>query len=62
MHSSIFRRIWLNFMAQYLGFPLFYTFHDFFSDFRLFQPEMHIWCIKIGIALDLHNRILQFRV
>jgi hypothetical protein len=72
MHSSIVRRIWLNFMVQYLGFRLFYTFHDFFfriSDFSSMSTtdetslvEMHIWCIKIGIALYLHNRILQFRV
>jgi hypothetical protein len=62
MHSSILRRIWLNFKAQYLFFRLFYSFHNI-SDFNLFGlsttdetllVEMRIWCIKIGIVLVLH--------
>ena len=35
MHSSFLRRIWLNFMAQYLFFFGFYNFHIFF--FTVFQ-------------------------
>jgi hypothetical protein len=63
MHSSVLRRIWLNFMAQYLGF-----FGSFivFTIFRIsyffglsttdetWLVEMHIWCIKIGIVLVLY--------
>jgi hypothetical protein len=62
MHSSILRRIWFNFMAQYLFFRLFHNFHNFL-DFNFFGlsttdetclVEMCIWCIKIGIVLVLH--------
>jgi hypothetical protein len=62
MHSSILRQIWFNFMAQFLFFRLFYSFHNF-SDFNFFGlsttdetslVEMRIWCIKIGIVLVLH--------
>jgi hypothetical protein len=41
MHSSILRRIWLNFMAQYLVFSAHIQFSFFFSDFQLFRPEYH---------------------
>jgi hypothetical protein len=41
MHSSILRRIWLNFMVQYLFIWLLYSFHNSFSDFQLFRPEYH---------------------
>jgi hypothetical protein len=41
MHSSILRRIWLNFMAQYLSFSVLIQFSFFFSDFQLFRPEYH---------------------
>jgi hypothetical protein len=61
MHSSILRRIWLNFMAQYLVFRLLYTvFTIFFRISNFFglstteEVEMRIWCIKIGIVLVLH--------
>jgi hypothetical protein len=60
MNSSILRRIWLNFMAQYLVFPAFIQFSQFFpripNFFGLFTTEvveMGIWCIKIGIVLVL---------
>jgi hypothetical protein len=63
MHSSILRQIWLNFMAQYLVFWLFYSFHNYFRISNFFGLsttevteliEMHIWCIKIGTVLVLH--------
>ena len=63
MHSSVLRRIWLNFMAQYLVFSTLFTFHIFFRTSNFFDPsttdetslvEMRIWCIKIGIVLTLH--------
>ena len=63
MHSSFLRRIWLNFMAQYLGFSTLSTFQILFWTFNFFGPsttdetslvEMRIWCIKIGIVLTLH--------
>jgi hypothetical protein len=38
MHSSILRRIWLNFMALYLGFIGSFT---FFFGFTTFRPEHH---------------------
>jgi hypothetical protein len=55
MHSSILRRIWLNFMVLCSVFRI--------SDFQLFYAsiteaiwfiEMRIWCIKIGIVLVQH--------
>jgi hypothetical protein len=64
MHSSILRRIWLNFMAQYLFFSALIQFSHFFL--RIFNffgvvvaggtwvVKMRIWCIKIGIVLVLH--------
>jgi hypothetical protein len=64
MHSSILRRIWLNFMAQYLfsallhfahfppGFP---TLCPSTTEETLKGVEMRIWCIKIGIVLVLHS-------
>jgi hypothetical protein len=62
MHSSILRRIWFNFMAQYLFlFRLLYSFYNFFSRISNFfglstteetyVVEMRIWCIKISIEL-----------
>jgi hypothetical protein len=68
MHSSILRRIWLNFMAQYLGGVFFFSalvqFSQFFfriSNFfglstteKTLVVEMRIWCIIIGIVLVLH--------
>jgi hypothetical protein len=63
MHSSILRRIWLNFMAQDLVFFGSYTlFTIFFSDSNFYGlstneenkvAEMCIWYIKIGIVLVL---------
>jgi hypothetical protein len=53
MHSSILRRIWLNFMAQYLLLGFFFgSFTDFtlcflFSRFQFFRPEHH-WRDFIG--------------
>jgi hypothetical protein len=42
MHSSILRRIWLNFMALCLVFiRRLFQFSHFFSDFQLFRPEHH---------------------
>jgi hypothetical protein len=64
MHSSILRRIWLNFMEQYLGF-FFRLLHSFHNCFRIsnffclstteetWVVEMRIWCIKICIVLVL---------
>jgi hypothetical protein len=41
-HSSIIRRIWLNFMALCFGFhPTLFQFSLLFSDFQLFRPEHH---------------------
>jgi hypothetical protein len=42
-HSSILRRIWLNFMTLCLVFirQLFQFSQGFFSDFQLFRPEQH---------------------
>jgi hypothetical protein len=42
-HSSILRRIWLNFMALCLVFirRLFHRIHFFSSDFQLFRTEHH---------------------
>jgi hypothetical protein len=62
MHSSILRRIWLNFMAQYMGGFLavlqfsqfFFRISDFFGLYtteETYLVEMRIWCIKIGIVL-----------
>jgi hypothetical protein len=39
IHSSILRRIWLSFMAQYLVFSALIQFSQ--SDFQLFRPEYH---------------------
>jgi hypothetical protein len=65
MHSSILRRIWLNFMAQYLVFSALTQFSHFFFRISNFfglstteetkVVEMCIWCIKIGIVLVLHD-------
>ena len=64
MHSSILRRIWLNFMALILVFIGSFSFH--ISCFRISNffgmnfteetlvVEMRIWCIKIGIVLVIH--------
>ena len=66
MHSSILRRIWLNFMAQYLGgffWRLQFTFFRLSNFFGLSTidetslVEMRIWCIKIGIVLTLNFEI-----
>jgi hypothetical protein len=65
MHSSILRRIWFNFMANYMGFfRLLYSFQIFFPHFQRFVGrstieqtyivKIRIWCIKIGIVLVLH--------
>jgi hypothetical protein len=64
MHSSILRRIWLNFMALCLVFiRRLFQFHLCFFDFQRFDlsiteeawvVEMRIWCIKIGNVLVLH--------
>jgi hypothetical protein len=67
MNSSILRRIWLNFMAQYLFFSALKQFSQFcfrISNFfgaieETYVVEMHIWCVKIGIVLFLHI-IIEF--
>ena len=69
MHSSFLRRIWLNFMAQYVVFSAFYTSYIFFRTSNFFDPsttdktslvELGIWCIKIGIVLTLHCNQFPF--
>jgi hypothetical protein len=69
MHSSILRRIWLNFIAQYLFFRLLSSFHtppppisNFFGLSTTEETlvfEMRIWCIKIGIVLILHFQYID---
>jgi hypothetical protein len=63
MNSSIIRRIWLSFMAQYLFFSALLQFSHFFprisNFFGLSTTEetlvvMCIWGIKIGIVLVVH--------
>jgi hypothetical protein len=68
MHSSILRRIWVNFMAQYFVFSALLQFSRFvFRISNFFGPsttdetslvEMRSWCIKIGIVLVLHISFL----
>jgi hypothetical protein len=41
MRSSILRRIWLSFMAQYLFFSALLVFTICFSDFQLCRPKYH---------------------
>jgi hypothetical protein len=53
MHSSILRRIWLNFMAQYLFFRI-SNFFGLSTTDETALVEMRIWCIKIDIVLLLH--------
>jgi hypothetical protein len=58
-HSSILRRIWLNFMTLLGVFRLFYSFHNFFRISNFFGlsiteetllVEVRVWCINIGIV------------
>jgi hypothetical protein len=67
MHSSIHRRILLNFKAQYtLVFVSFLVF--FFFGFPTFWPEkywrylseIHIWCIKIGSVFVINAKNITF--
>jgi hypothetical protein len=72
MHSSILRQIWLNFIAQYMGFfPALLQFSQFvFRISNFFGPsttdetslvEIRIWCIKIGIVLVLHTKLIYLQ-
>jgi hypothetical protein len=55
MHSSILRRIWLNFMAQYLVFSALIQFSIFSPDFQHFQPEYHWWDLSSRNAHLVHQ-------
>jgi hypothetical protein len=63
MHSSILRRIWLNFMALWFSSDSSFSFHYFFRISNFFDlsiaeetwvVEMCIWCIKIVNVLVLY--------
>jgi hypothetical protein len=71
MHTSILRRIWLNFMALFGFHPTALSVFTFlfrisnFFDLRITEEtwlvEMRIWCIKIGIVLLLKLFYLKAR-
>jgi hypothetical protein len=56
MHSSIFRRIWLNFMAHYLVYSAPVQFSHFSQDIQLFRPEYNLRDLNSRNAQLVHQK------